>query len=60
MTHRKVHIAHFHIRAITDEIGERLRFLTKMKPLRLSHRLLVLMQRLGKAERSALIPAASK
>jgi hypothetical protein len=54
MTYRKVHIAHLHIRAITDEIGERLRFLAKIKPLRLSQKLLVLMQRLGKAEHSAL------
>jgi hypothetical protein len=31
-----------------DEIGERLRFLATTKPLQLSHRLLVLMQRLRK------------
>jgi hypothetical protein len=55
MTYRKVHIAHLHIRAISDEIGERLRLLTTANPLRLSHRLLVLMQRLAKAERQALL-----
>ena len=51
MIYRKVHIARLHIRAISDEIGERLRLLTTANPLRLSHRLLVLMQRLAKAER---------
>ena len=51
MTYRKLHITQLHARAISDEIAERLRFLTAKKPLRLSHRLLVLMQRLAKAER---------
>jgi hypothetical protein len=51
MIHRKLHITQVHARAIRDEIGERLRCLTAMKPLRLPHRLLVLMQRLAKAER---------
>jgi hypothetical protein len=50
MTYRKVHIAGSHIRAISDEIGERLRYLATVKPLRLSRRLLVLMKRLAKAE----------
>jgi hypothetical protein len=51
MTYRKVQVSHLHVRAIMDEIGERLRFLAKTKPLQLSHRLMVLMQRLRKAER---------
>jgi hypothetical protein len=51
MTYRKLHITQIHALAISDEIGERLRCLTAMKPLRLPHRLLVLMQRLAKAER---------
>jgi hypothetical protein len=50
MTYRKVQVSHLHIRAIMDEISERLRFLAKVKPLPLSHRLLVLMQRLRNAE----------
>ena len=51
MTYRKVLVSSFHIRAISDEIGERLRFLATMKPLRLSHRLVALMHRLGQADR---------
>lgn len=51
MTYRNATIAQLHIRAITDEIGERLRSLMPVKPLRLPHRLLGLMQRLAKAER---------
>ena len=51
MTYRRVQIAHVHIRAISDEIGERLRYLVTAKSLRLSHRLQVLMQRFKKAER---------
>jgi hypothetical protein len=51
MTYRRVETAHLYIRAISDEIGERLRFLPATKPLRLLLRLLVLMQRLAKADR---------
>ena len=50
MIYRKLHITQLHARAISDEIGERLRFLTAMKPARLTHRLLVLMQRLAKVD----------
>ncbi|WP_426611322.1 hypothetical protein [Bradyrhizobium sp. McL0616] len=51
MTYRKLHITQLHARAISEEIGERLRFLTALKPLRLSSRLLVLLKRLKKSER---------
>jgi hypothetical protein len=51
MTYRKVETAQLYIRAISDEIGERLRFPATAKPLLLSRRLLVLMQRLAKADR---------
>jgi hypothetical protein len=51
MIDRKLHITQIHARAISDEIGERLRFLAAMKPLQLPHRMLVLIQRLARAER---------
>jgi hypothetical protein len=51
MTYRRVETTRLSIRAIRDEIGERLRFLVARKPLLLSLRLLVLMQRLKKADR---------
>ena len=51
MIYRRLPIPQLHARAIAEEIGERLRFLMAMKPSRLSHRLLVLMQRLAKLDR---------
>jgi hypothetical protein len=50
MSYRRIEADQLHISAISDEIGERLRFLAGTKPLLQSHRLLLLIQRLAKAD----------
>ena len=58
MTYRKVHIAHLHIRAISDEIGERIRTDPDRKPAPLSPRLIGLMKRLRDRPSNSTEPGA--